>query len=109
MLDFVAPPSGSVIGDIEGKKNITTLTCNISNNASGINVETQWSLENFNGIEELLRPNDSTSELFLIDGHHSNQLTVLNLTEELDQVRIFCGTGAEPQMAYFTLRINRKT
>lgn len=111
MLDFVDPPSGSVIGEIAGKENFTTLTCNISNNASGISVHTWWSLENFKGTEGLriLRSNNYTSELFLIGGDHSNQLTVLNLTEDLDHVRIFCGTGVDLRMAYFTLRINRKT
>ena len=113
VLDFVDPPSGSVIGEIAGKENVTALTCNISNNASGISVHTRWSLENFKGtkglIEVPVRPNNYTSELFLIGGDHCNQLTVLNLTEDLDHVRISCGTGTEPQMAYFTLRINRMT
>ena len=112
MLDFVDPPSGSVIGEIAGKENFTTLTCNISNNASGIKIHTRWSLENFNGAKGLLIPvrsNDCTSELFLVGGDRSNQLTILNLTEELDHVRILCGTGIDPRMAYFTLRINRMT
>ena len=113
VLDFVDPPSGSVIGEIAGKENVTTLTCNISINASGISINTGWFLENFKGVKGLIqipvRPNDYTSELFLIGGDHYNQLTVLNLTEELDHVRISCGTGIEPQMAYFTLRINRMT
>lgn len=108
MLDVVKPPSGSVIAGIEGTENVTTLICNISANADGVYIGTQWSLQNFNGTQGLLHIGNSFPELFLIDGDHSNQLTALNMTKELDGVKLFCGTGAQPQMANFTLRIRRK-
>ena len=108
VLDVVKPPSGSVIAGIEGTENVTTLICNISAYADGVYIGTQWSLQDFNSTQGLLHIGNYFPQLFLIDGDHSNQLTVLNMTKELDGVKIFCGTGAQPQMANFTLRIRRK-
>ena len=40
IVDFVDPPSGTIIFNLEGTINATTLTCNISHN--GQQVSTQW-------------------------------------------------------------------
>ena len=41
-------------------------------------------------------------------GYSQNELTVLNLTSNLDGVTICCGTEEEPELANFTLRVYRK-
>ena len=112
-VDFVDPPSGSVIANFEGTLNVTTLTCNISNN--GQQVSTQWNLMG-SGSQDLV-PIVEGSELFLISGDPDptdarfslrNRLTILNLTSELDGVIVYCGTRAQPRKANFRLRLFSK-
>ena len=109
------PPSGSVIPNFEGPDNTTTITCNIATN-QGVQIGTQWNIENFGGNPVLqsvnvapdlfdiggdLRPG-STTDTFL------NQITILNFTSELDNAILYCGTGVDRQQANFTIRIYRK-
>ena len=77
---------------------------------------TQWNLENFRGLG--LGPTSNAPELFEIGGDphpdypdatYLNRLTVLNMTSELDDVILYCGTGAQPRQANFTLKIYRKS
>lgn len=47
-MDFVDPPSGSVVANFESSLNATTLTCNISH--EGSQIPTFWSVVNFQGV-----------------------------------------------------------
>ena len=110
---LVSPDSGTTIANVEGTLNAATLTCNITN--QGIQVSTTWSVGNFRGVtgtQVILH--DFATELFSIDGDPDpnnpgltflNQLTVLNLTSELDGVTVFCGIGNNLQQALFHLRV----
>ena len=111
-MDFVDPPSGSVIAHFEGSLNAATLRCNISD--QGDHISTQWSIEYFRGnpaiqsipldlfeIDGDLRPGSTTLTFF-------NRATVLNFTSDLDNAIVYCGTGAERRQAIFTLRLYRE-
>ena len=113
------PPSGSVIADFEGTANVTTLVCNVTGttNERGITV---WSVENFrggSGVAGLLLTIATAPELFGFGGDpipsapnftYLNRLTIRQLTSELDEVVLYCGTGSSSQQANFLLRIYRK-
>ena len=116
-MDYVDPPSGSVIANFEGValNTTTALRCNVSNQA-GTQISTQWNIENFGGNPVLqpinvalglvdiggdLRPG-STTDTFL------NRITVLNFTSDLDNAILYCGTGVDPRLANFTIKIYRK-
>ena len=111
---FVDPPSGSLIADIEGAINTTTLTCNVTDGGvPPIQLETRWSIENFRseaGLQTIT--NDFETNLFLVSGDPDpvgpsgsfrNRLTILRLTSELNGATVFCGIGAFPQQASFSL------
>ena len=111
----VDPPSGSVIGNFEGTINATTLNCNITNEV-GNRAATTWSLGNFRGAPEQGFTVDLAPELFLLGGDpipnlggltYGNQMTILNLTSELDGVVLYCALQLQI-VANFTLRIYRK-
>ena len=113
IVDFVDPPSGTIIFNLEGTINATTLTCNISHN--GQQVSTQWNWVRASSL--YLISIAESSEHFLISGPPDpldtrfslrNMLTILNSTFELDGATVFCGTGAQPQLANFTLRVFSK-
>ena len=115
-VDFVAPPSGSVIANFEGTLNAATLRCNISSN-QGTQIGTQWNIENFGGNPALQGVSNAAPDLFEIGGDlrpgsttdtFFNQITILNITRDLDNVIIYCGTGVQPRQANFTIRIYRK-
>lgn len=110
--DFVTysdfnPPSGSVLADIEGAVNFTTLSCTIFSEDNMMRT-VMWSVM-FKGDTDPQALTDS--KIFLIHGDlqegvsFQNKLTVLNLTPELDGVIVCCGTEEEPKLANFTLRI----
>ena len=104
-----------MIAGFEGAENATTITCNVTN-SQGIQISAQWSLGNFRGSEGLQTIINAAPELFKIDGDlipgttftFENKLTVLNFVSDLDRVIVYCGTGARPQEASFTLRIYRE-
>ena len=115
VVDFVDPPSGSVIANFEGTLNAATLRCNINN--EGVQIGTQWSIENFRGNSALQIVIDAAPDLFEFGGDlrpgsntdtFLNQVTVLNFTSDLDNAIVYCGTGIERRMANFTLRIYSK-
>ena len=113
-MDFVDPPSGSVIADFEGTQNASTLTCNVTDD-QGLQIITQWTLQNYGGhgsrlqfittAREFSVSGDSTSFPSLT---YQNHLVVLNLTTKLDAVMVYCGGNNQFQQANFTLRIYRK-
>ena len=114
-MDFVDPPSGSVIANFEGSLNAATLRCNISN--QGVQISTQWSIENLGGNSALQRVVDVLLDLFEVGGDlrpgsttgtFLNQITVLNFTSDLDNTILYCGTGQERRQAKFTLRLYRE-
>ena len=113
-MQFVDPPSGSVIANFEGTENVATLMCNVT--FMGIQAQTRWGIEDFRGVpglQNILENFDSS--LFLVSGDIDpadgfmlrNQLTILRLTSELDGTTLYCGTGASPQQANFFLRLYR--
>ena len=116
-VELVDPPSGSVISNIEGAINATTLTCNVLSQ-SGIRTNTNWFVQNFNALSGLQGIGvNFFPELFLIGGEvrpddptrtFLNKLTILNCTYNLDRVTVFCGTGTNRRQAHFTLRVYSK-
>jgi hypothetical protein len=111
----VDPPSGSVVANFEGTLNATTINCSVTN-TQGARITTQWTLTNFGRSDAFFTPNNVAPELFSFSGDpipgfdltYQNSLTVTNLTNDLDGVIIYCGTGLQSQQANFTLRIYRK-
>ena len=104
--DFVTssnfdPPSGSVLPDIEGTINFTTLSCVIV--SGNMNRTVVWSIQSLSD-KEITQINNS-KEGFLIHGSLQNKLTVQNLTSNLDGAVLYCGTEQEPRLANFTIRI----
>ena len=110
------PPSGSVIANFEGTVNNTIITCNVTNSRR-TQITTQWNLENFgNAAPGVLVSIVNAPKLFEVGGDprpdsgtYENQLTVLNLTRELDEVIVYCGLGAYPRQANFLLRLYSKS
>ena len=111
-VDFVDPPSGSVIASFEGTPNATTIICNVTRDG-GPQVTTQWNVANFRGSGSNLLAHTEAPELFSVGGDPNpntdflfdNELTILDWAAELDRVIVYCGTGRDPQQASFTLRI----
>ena len=110
------PPSGSVIANLEGAENTTTLVCNISSDGT-IQISTTWSIEDFRGSAGLTDITGSP-EPFIVGGPPnplapqfslSNELTVSNWTADLDGATIFCGTGQDQREGHFFLRVYRKS
>ena len=110
----VDPPSGSVVADFEGTVNAATLTCNVTDEF-GNRAVTSWDLGNFRGVSRQGFTIDLAPDLFRVGGDripgapnftYDNQMTILNLTSELDQVIVFCGLSTAE--AEFILRIYRK-
>ena len=109
-----------MITNFEGTLNAATINCNISN--EGRQISTQWNLRNYGpgDSSSLVAVSNAAGAAKLIDiggdpipgfegVTYNNQLTVLNLTSELDKVIVFCGTGQQQTLANFTLRIYRKS
>ena len=114
-MDFVDPPSGSVIANFEGSLNAATLRCNISN--QGVQISTQWSIENLGGNLALQTVVNVSPGLFEVGGDFRpgsstdtflNRVTVLNFTSDLDNAIVYCGTGLERRQANFTIRLYRE-
>ena len=116
-VSFTDPPSGSVIANFEGTENVTTITCNVTNQE--FQISTWWTVSNFRGFYGLqLITDDFDPELFEISGDpvpgsspeftFRNYLGLRLFRLDLDNVTVFCGTGAEPRQANFSLRIYRK-
>ena len=114
-VDFVNPPSGSVIADFEGMQNASTLTCNVSD-GRGLQILTQWTLKNYGGHGSPLQLVSVAPDFFSVSGDptsfpgitYRNHLVVSSLTAELDTVMVYCGGNDELEQANFTLRIYRK-
>ena len=104
-----------MVANFEGTLNATTVTCNVTDEF-GNRAITSWSLGNFRGAAIQGYSLGLAPELFLLGGDqipsfpsatYDNQMTILNLTSELDRVVLYCGVGGELQ-ANVTLRIYRK-
>ena len=103
----VIPESGSVIYDVVGSPNVH-LFCDVRNNGSAVLVN--WFKQSPEDREEDRSPdaivNDDTFTLSgdVVEGFSLNtNLTISSLTEDLDDVIIFC--GLVEFVANFTLRI----
>ena len=105
-----------MIANFEGTVNATTLTCNVTN-SQGSQTSTSWFVQNFRGSSSLQSITDNfVPELFSVDGDPRpgfnitlrNRLTIVNLTSELDDVTVYCGTGQNPEQANFILRVYSK-
>ena len=113
-MQFIDPPSGSVIANFEGTENVTTLMCNVT--SSGIQPQTRWSIEDFRGVSGLQNIIDNFDpSIFFVSGdiddgfNLRNRLTILRLAPELDGTILCCGTGAMPKTANFSIKIYRKS
>lgn len=100
------PASGTLIAGFEGATNISVLFCNIFSDNQQIS--TLWNTGNVaNGIIQPLSQS-LTSLVVTKDSLYENKLTILNLTSNLNDMIVFCGTEEDPKLANFTLRIYRK-
>ena len=115
------PPSGSLIVDFEGAKNTTTISCDVVTSKRN-QINTEWSVINFRGVStsQIL---SSNTEIFHFSGNpipeitctstqtFQNRLTILVLSNDLDQVTLFCGRNVFPAQAspHFFFRIYRKS
>ena len=104
------------MANFEGAVNasVYTLSCNVT--YMGRQTSTSWFVENYDGVPPLrsLFTADPNRNNFLISGDprpdfddftYGNHLTVLRWTSLLDNVIIYCGTGAEPKQKSVILRI----
>ena len=107
----VGPQNVSVIIGLEGASNTTTLNCSIVTNK---NISLFWSLQYLNGTQVQPVLSSTEPDLFNIttsenhSTHIQSHFHILNLTSDLDSVKVFCGTDQEYQLANFTYRIYRK-
>ena len=114
---FVNPPSGSLIANLEGATNVSTLTCNVLN-SGGFRTTTTWFVQNFRSQSDLvLISGDAFPDIFSFGGEqrdndpnrtYLNELTFVNFTSELDGVTVFCGTAIDREQANFFLRVYSK-
>ena len=92
------PSNGSVIVDFEGSINVTTITCDVVS-TTGNQINTEWSITNSRELSNFRTLSDITApEIFLFSGDpipgtvpnqtYRNRLTVLVLSNDLDQVTI---------------------
>ena len=104
------PSNGSVIVDFEGSINATTITCD-DVTTTGNHINTQWSIANFRDLSNFRTFSGITaSEIFLFNSDpipgtvpnqmYRNRLTVLVLSNDLDQVTIFCGSSTFPTLVH---------
>ena len=110
------PPSGSLIADFEGAINSTIITCDFVNRIRD-QTNTDWSVINFRGVSNI-QTLSSNLEIFHFSGDpipgsvppqiFRTRLTVLNMSNDLDQVTILCGSNIFPT-ANFYFRIYRKS
>ena len=116
LVENVSPPSGSIIADFGGLLNNTIFMCDVIVNNGSQQITTQWFIENLGGNTGL-RALPQDANLFLLTGDQrpsdpsltfNNHLVLLNLTSNLDDATIYCGTGQNPRQANFSLRIYRK-
>ena len=101
------------MANFEGALNDTTLMCNVTFESTQIS--TTWSVGNFRGlsIAVLVGSADPQKEVFFISGDprpglnitFGNHITILNWTEIVDGVELFCGTGSNRRQTSVTLRI----
>ena len=111
------PPSGSLIVDFEGAINTTTITCDIVNRTRD-QINTKWSITNFRGVSSF-QTISSNPEIFHFSGDpipgtvptrtFRNRLNILNMSHDLDQVTLFCGSNTFPTQAHIFFRIYRKS
>ena len=108
---YVRPPSGSVIGGLEGTPNTTILKCS---SVTDEKCSLFWGLKYQNGTQVQTVSNNTAPNIFnvTISGNHSiyieSYFHILTLTSDLDGVQVFCGTNREYQPANFIYRIYRK-
>ena len=70
-MDFVDPPSGSVIADFEGAENVTTIMCNVTDRrfTPPIQLTTRWSIQDFRDVDGLQTiTDDFDTNLFFVHG-----------------------------------------
>ena len=102
------------MANFEGTLNDPTLTCNVTNN-DGSQGLTRWNVANFEGVSGT-RPLRLDDEEFLVGGDvdpvtnfpFQNRITIVNWTLALDEVTLFCGTGANLSQVAVNLRIYSK-
>ena len=103
------PENGTMFTDLEGSVNATFI-CNIYDPINSEQQSIVWMLRKPGSTtsEHIFDSNLSSMFCTPNDSNKNNTLIVHNLTSSLDGVTIFCGTGVEMELAFFTLRINRE-
>ena len=113
-LESTDPEPGSFIDDFEGARNIS-LFCDIRD--GGNRIQTVWSIQTAEDVEQGRSSADIFTRFVLsgdivssggFDIPLNTNLTLLELTADLDQAIIFCGDSINPLLASFTLRIYSK-
>ena len=111
-MESTDPEPGSFIDDFEGARNIS-LFCDVRDGADRL--QTVWSIQTAEDVEQGDDPGPIDQSRFVlsgdtvISGGHpvtlNTNLTLLELTRDLDQAIIFCGVADAPLLVDFTLRI----
>ena len=111
-MESTDPEPGSFIDDFEGARNIS-LFCDVRDGADRL--QTVWSIQTAEDVEQGDNPGPIDQSRFILSGDTvmsggvsvtlNTNLTLLELTADLDQAMIFCGASENPLLASFTLRI----
>ena len=112
------PESGSTVTGSEGER--VTFYCRVLNEANGTQVATEWFIQRRDAGSPQTIVHDPDSN-FNITGEplpnlpiagltYQTNLTILNLTSDLDRATLSCGRGGTPPTidASFILRVYRK-
>ena len=104
------PENGTMFTYFEGAINATTFTCNIFDPINSEQQTTAWRLQKPESTASEYVFYSNLSSMFLVPdpGYKNNRLIIHNLDSSLDGVTIFCETGTEIKLAFFTLRISRE-
>lgn len=111
------PLSGAVIANYEGAEDFITLNCSILSSNEAVHI--QWSLQSLkdnpaiqpignNTAPHLFYVTEKVIEISSNNFFSCSNLTIKNMTAELDGVVIFCGTDETPAISNFSLRLYRK-
>ena len=111
-VESTDPEPGSFIDDFEGTRNIS-LFCDVRDGADRL--QTVWSIQTAEDVEQGDDPGPIDQSRFVLSGDTvmsggvpvtlNTNLTLLELTADLDQAMIFCGASSTFLLASFTLRI----
>ncbi len=106
------PPVGSVVAGLLHSGNYS-FNCDQFNSAT-MQITTLWSLEGFLGLN-IVSVNEVDHPEFIISGTlrgstlpfptYRNYLTIVNLTQRLDNTRLYCGTARNVTDGFWEIRV----